>query len=76
MEFWKLNLKKIGILKIVWELKFWKLSKNWSCENYLKIEVFENYLKIEVLKNKYGNWSFENWNLEIEVLKMIWTLKY
>ena len=88
-------MKEIGILKIIWELKFWKLFENWSFENYLKIGVlkirnlknwirnwsFENDLKIEVLKNKSGYWSFENWNfeklnLEIEVLKIIWKLKY
>ena len=26
MEFWKLNLKEIGTLKIIWELEFWKLN--------------------------------------------------
>ena len=46
MEFWKLNLKEIGTLKIIWELEFWKLN--------LGIEVLE--IKFEI------NWSFENGN--------------
>ena len=75
------NCLKIGVLKIIWWLKLWKLN--------LKIEVlkigilkikfrnwsFENYLKIEVLKIKFGNWSFENY-LNIGVLKIIWRLKF
>ena len=44
------NYLKIKILKIIWELKFWKLFEKWS---------FENYLKIEVLKIKFGNRNFE-----------------
>ena len=47
LEFWKLNLKEIGVLKIISELEFWKLNlgirvleikfkRNWSLENYLK----------------------------------------
>ena len=73
MEFWKLfenwsveNYLKIGVVKIIWKLKFWRINleievlkirilKNWS---------FENDLKFEVLKSKSGNWSFENWNFE------------
>ena len=61
MEFWKLILKeirvlKIGVLKIIWRLKFWKLN--------LEIEV----LKIGILKIKSRNWSFEKY-LKIEILK-------
>ena len=44
LEFWKINLKEIGISKIIWELKFWKLN--------LRIEVLE--IKFE------RNQSFEN----------------
>ena len=62
MEFWKLNLKEIGVLKINWELEFWKLvlrigileikfERNWN---------FENYLRFGVLKIKYKNWNFGN----------------
>ena len=78
MEFWKLNLKEIGILKIIWELRFWKLNlgigsleikfeRNWS---------FENYLRIGVLKISFKNWSFwklilkENGVSKIRVLKI------
>ena len=56
MEFWKLNLKEIGVLENNWELKFWKLN--------FKIEVLE--IKFEI------NWKFEiiwELNLRIEVLK-------
>ena len=53
MEFWKLNLKEIKILTIIWELEFWKLNLrigvleikfeiSWNFENYLIIESFEN----------------------------------
>ena len=51
------NYLKIGILKIIWKLEFWKLN--------LRIEVleikfernwkFENYLRIGVLKIKFKN---------------------
>ena len=44
MEFWKSNLKDIGILKI-------KFEKNWN---------FGNYLKIGVLKIKFRKWNFGN----------------
>ena len=62
MEILKLNFKEIIILKIIWELEFWKLN--------LRIEVlkikfernwnFENYLGIGFLKIKFKNWSFGN----------------
>ena len=66
----KLFEKKTGVLKIIWELEFWKLNliigvleikfeRNWS---------FENYLKIGVLKIRFKNWNFgklfENESLE------------
>ena len=58
---------RIGVLKIIWKLKFWKLFENWN---------FENYLKIGVLKIKFErNWSFENY-LRIRVLKIIWELEF
>ena len=58
-SFEKLNLKEIRVLKINWELEFWKLvlrigileikfERNWN---------FENYLKMEVLKIKFKNWN-------------------
>ena len=61
-ESWKLNLKEIGILEIIWKLEFWKLNlrigvseikfeRNWN---------FENYLRIEILKIKFKNWRFGN----------------
>ena len=44
---WKLN-SEIGILKIIWELEFWRLNyelefwklnyENWNLGNYLKME--------------------------------------
>ena len=75
LEFWNLfenwslenylkirGFLRIGILKIIWELEFWKLN--------LRIEVleikfernwkFENYLRIGVRKIKFKNWSFGN----------------
>ena len=71
MEILKLNFKEIIILKIIWELEFWKLNlrievlkikfeRNWNFENYLRIGVLENYLRMGVLKIKFENWSFEN----------------
>ena len=58
----EINLKEIKILKIIWELEFWKLN--------LGIEVLEikfernmnseNYLRIGILKIKFNNWSFGN----------------
>ena len=53
MKFWKLNLKEIEILTIIWEFEFWKLNlrigvleikfeRSWNFENYLIIESFEN----------------------------------
>ena len=50
MEFWKLNLKEIKILKIIWEWEFWKLNlgievleikfeRNMNFENYLRIRI-------------------------------------
>ena len=45
---WKLN-SKIGSLKIIWELEFWRLNyelefwklnyENWNLGNYLKMEL-------------------------------------
>ena len=41
LELWKLNLKEIRILKIIWELELWKLNyENWNLGNYLKMEFF------------------------------------
>ena len=31
------NYLKIGVLKIIWRLEFWKLFENWNFE-----ELFEN----------------------------------
>ena len=51
MEFWKLNLKEIGILEI-------KFERNWNFENYLRIGVLKLNLriikvwKVKVLKIK------------------------
>ena len=67
MEFWKLNLKEVGILKIIWELEFWKLSLRIRILE-IKFEInwkFENDLRIRVLKIK----------LWIGVLDIIWRLK-
>ena len=57
----------MGAIKIIWKTEIWKLFENWS---------FENDLMIEVMKIKSRNLSFENWNFEIEVLKIIWKLKF
>ena len=67
MEFWKLNLKeieilknylRIGVLKIkLWKLETWKLFKNGSFENWNFGKLFENLkfwklnLKIGILEN-------------------------
>ena len=62
MEFWKLNLKEIGILKIIWELKFGKLVLRIGVLE-IKFEInwnFENYFRIGVWKTKFRNWNFEN----------------
>ena len=82
MEFWKLNMKEIRILKIIWELEFWKLNlgigvleikfeRNWSFEKYLKIKILDNYLKIEVLEIKFKSWKFGKLNFGIK----IWRIK-
>ena len=71
MEFWKLNLKEIRILKIIWELELWKLNlkigvleikfeRNWN---------FENYLRIGAMKIKFKNWNFENY-LRVGTMKI------
>ena len=72
MEFWKLNLREIGVLKIIWELEFWKFVLRIGILE-IKLERnlnFENYLRIGVLKIKFKNWSFgklfENENLKIK----------
>ena len=75
MEFWKLILKEIGILKIIWESKNLnlgieilgvKFERNWNFENYLGIGVLEIKWKLE-LKIKFKNWIFwkiiGKWNL-------------
>ena len=53
LELWKLNLKEIRILKIIWELELWKLNyENWNFGNWKlnsEIEILKNYLKMKVL---------------------------
>ena len=54
LELWKINLKEIRILKIIWELELWKLNyENWNFGNWKlnsEIEILKNYLKMKVLK--------------------------
>ena len=65
----------MGILKIIWELEFWKLNlrigfleikfeRNWSFKNYLKI-----ICRLKFWKFESGNWNFENY-LKIGILKI------
>ena len=62
MEFWKLILKEIWVLEIIWELEFWKLNLkeigvlkiNWELEFWKLIENW-SFKKI-----KFKNWSLEN----------------
>ena len=63
-------MREIGVLKINWELEFWKLVLRIGILE-IKFERnlnFENYLRIGVLKIKFQNWSFgklfENENLK------------
>ena len=61
MEFWKLNLKKIGILKIIWELEFWKLNLKeiGVLNNNWELKFWKLNLRIGVLEIKFErNWSF------------------
>ena len=72
MEFWKLNLKEIGVLKINWELESWKLVLRIGVLkiNFERSFNFENYLRIGVFEIKFErNWNFENY-LRIGVLKI------
>ena len=69
LEFWNLfenwdleNYLKIEVLKINWELEFWKLVLRIGVLE-IKFERncnFKNYLRIGVLKVKFKNWSFGN----------------
>ena len=44
------------------KLDFWNLFKNWSLENYLKIDLFTKIIimMIMIIKNKCENWNFGN----------------
>ena len=65
MEFWKLNLREIGILKIISELEFWKLNLGIGVlENYLKMKILKLNLKIGILKII---WELEFWKLNLRV---------
>ena len=77
MEFWKLNLKEIGILKIIWELEFCKLNlrigilgikfeRSWNFKNYLRIRV----LKMKSLKKLYLEIGTLENDLKMEILKI------
>ena len=59
MEVWKLNLKEIGILEIICELKFLKIG---ILENYLRTELKKKNLEIGILENCLKIKVFENWN--------------
>ena len=60
----KIGVLKIEILKITWELRFWKLFKKWSFENYLKIK-FEDWN----FERLFENGSFWKLNLKIWILQ-------
>ena len=54
MEVWKLNLKEIGILEIIWELEFWKLNLgNGILEIIWELEFCKINLGIGVLEIKF-----------------------
>ena len=83
MEFWKLNLKEIGILKIIWELEILnlrigilevKFKRNWNFENYLGIGVLEikwrlKFWKLNLRIGIFGK-SLENGIWDLKILKM------
>ena len=55
MKFLELNLKEIGVLKINWELEFWKLN--------IRIGALEIKLKIRVLRII---WKLKSWKLNFK----------
>ena len=69
------NYFRIGVLKIIWKWKLWKLNlkngvlkikfekKKWNLENYLEIGV----LKIEFWKLEF--WKLEFWKLNFWSIK-------
>ena len=61
-NFGKLNLKKIGNLKIIWELEFWKL-------NLKEIGVSKIVWELKFWKLNYENWELGNY-FKMEVLKI------
>ena len=70
-EFWKLKLGKLnlknGVLKIIQNLKFWKLN----------LKIWELNLKFGILE-KFETRSYENWNLEKLFFKKmkVWKVKF
>ena len=70
MEFW-IIVWESDFLKKKWKLEFWKLNLRIGV---LKIGVVKIIRKLKFEK-LFENWSFENY-LKIEVLEIIWKLKF
>ena len=58
MKFWKLILKEVSILKIIWELEFLKL-------NLKEIGILE--IKLEEIRILKIIWKFEFWKLNLRI---------
>ena len=76
MEFWKLNLKEIGILEILKNyFKKIKLRIEFQKIKFKKIGILENwnfeklFLKVN-LRVEFWKLNFENWNLGKIILRM------